>query len=77
MPVCIKVLLNSIKEGSFIKFCNPLRKVTFAKKLFLSINEFYTRGKNYVLFSRYLDFCVFHESANVKVYDFIINITAY
>ena len=37
--------------------------------------NFFTRGKKCVSFSRYSDFCVFHESANFKIFDVIMNIT--
>ena len=37
----------------------------------------FTREKDCVSFSRYLDFCVFHESANFKLCYVIMNITTY
>ena len=39
--------------------------------------KFLTEEKNCISFSRYLDFSVFHESTNFKIYDIIIDITAY
>ena len=42
-----------------------------------AINDFFTRGKGYVSFSRYLDFCGFHESVNFKICGAITNITEY
>ena len=41
------------------------------------MNEIFYLKKKFVSFLRYLDFCVFHESANFKIYDVIIDITAY
>ena len=38
--------------------------------------NFVNKGKNDVLFSRYLDFCVFVKSTDFKICDTIINITA-
>ena len=35
---------------------------------------FYMFRKNHVLSSRYLDFCVFDESANIKIYGAIFDL---
>ena len=40
------------------------------------MNEIFYLIKNCNWFSRYLDFFVFHESTNFKIYDVIIDITA-
>ena len=59
-------------------------KVTPTKKLFLlkyTLNVqliiFFNQQKNFILCSRYLDFCVFQESMNFKICDVIIDITTY
>ena len=38
---------------------------------------FYMKIKNNVVFSRYLDFCVFDESTNLKNCDIITDITVH
>ena len=46
-------------------------KVTSAKILF------FVERRNSILYSKYLDFCVSHESTNFKICDVILDITAY
>ena len=43
----------------------------------VQLMNFFIIGKNCVLFSKYLGFCVIHESANFNIYDVIIDLTAY
>ena len=41
------------------------------------MNESFIWKKKKIFFSRYSDFYVFHEFTNFKIYDVIIEITAY
>lgn len=56
--------------------------VTSIKKLFsgmtaLKVKLFFYLQKNCASFSRYLNFCALHETANLKICNVIMNIIAY
>ena len=76
----LKAVMNASALKNYRKPCHL--KVTLNKKLCLSIAlevqlmNFFTGGENCVLLSRYLDFCVFHESASFKICYILMNITA-
>ena len=64
--------------------CSVILKVNSVKRLFFAVIyynvqwiKFFIWRKNYIFFSRYLDLSVFHKSTNFKIYDVIIDITAY
>ena len=68
--------IKNLKDNRKLKVTSPNFFLPYCS-LQVKINELFYYRENCVSFSRYLDSCVFHESANFKIFDVIINIKLY
>ena len=66
-----------IDNTQFIIVFYLLKVTSTSKSAWCVINEFFYLKKKNVLFSKYLDFCVFANSVDFKICDVIIDIATY
>ena len=70
------LLVNILRSGNetrnSIVSTNMLKVTSIFYHIATTMN-FFIWKKYDVLFSRYLDFCVFHESTNFKIFDIVID----